>query len=123
MPADCFFHLRAPQNLHSLFIASIFISVWLKSFVILKGSFIEYPPHVFLVNIRRRCCALSATVRLQNSATLQWFLYLSETPYKSPAEDAELGTVRVSQQPVELPDIHHDLNAELGTTLVSRQLC
>ncbi|GFV84816.1 hypothetical protein TNCV_4297981 [Trichonephila clavipes] len=54
---------------------------------------------------------------------LQWFLYLSETPYKSPAEDIELGTVRVSQQLVELPDIQHDIDAELGTTLVSRQLC
>ncbi|GFV02013.1 hypothetical protein TNCV_4362631 [Trichonephila clavipes] len=31
------------------------------------------------------------------------------------------GTVRVSQQPVELPDIQHD--AELGTALVSQQLC
>ncbi|GFW00493.1 hypothetical protein TNCV_693321 [Trichonephila clavipes] len=34
------------------------------------------------------------------------------------AEDAELGTVRVSQQPVEMPDIQHDVDAELGTALV-----
>ncbi|GFV42164.1 uncharacterized protein TNCV_3163961 [Trichonephila clavipes] len=54
---------------------------------------------------------------------LHWFLYLSEMPCKSPAEDAELGTVRVSQQPVELLDIQHDVNAELGTALVSQQLC
>ncbi|GFW96522.1 hypothetical protein TNCV_2845791 [Trichonephila clavipes] len=54
---------------------------------------------------------------------LQWFLYLSETPCKSPAEDAELGTVRVSQQPVELPDIQPDVDAELRTALVSQQLC
>ncbi|GFV33291.1 hypothetical protein TNCV_1498131 [Trichonephila clavipes] len=37
--------------------------------------------------------------------------------------DAELGTVRVSQQPVEMPDIQHDVDAELGTVLVSQQLC
>ncbi|GFX54245.1 uncharacterized protein TNCV_3823441 [Trichonephila clavipes] len=42
---------------------------------------------------------------------------------KSSAEDAELGTVQVSQQPVELPDIQHDVDAELGTALVSQQLC
>ncbi|GFX46666.1 uncharacterized protein TNCV_4038171 [Trichonephila clavipes] len=54
---------------------------------------------------------------------LQWFLYLSETPCKLHAEDAELGTVRVSQQPVEMPDILPDVDAELGTALVSKQLC
>ncbi|GFV68839.1 general transcription factor II-I repeat domain-containing protein 2B [Trichonephila clavipes] len=54
---------------------------------------------------------------------LQWFLYLSETPCKLHAEDAELGTVRVSQQPVEMPDILPDVDAELGTALVSMQLC
>ncbi|GFU98476.1 uncharacterized protein TNCV_3653071 [Trichonephila clavipes] len=64
---------------------------------------------------RRRCCALSATARLRDSATLQWFLYLSETPCKLHAEDAKLGTVWVSQQPVEMPDIQHDVDAELGT--------
>ncbi|GFU06823.1 tigger transposable element-derived protein 1-like [Trichonephila clavipes] len=45
---------------------------------------------------------------------LEWFLYLSETPRKSPVEDAELGTVRVSQQRVELPVIQHDVDTELG---------
>ncbi|GFV99836.1 uncharacterized protein TNCV_5081961 [Trichonephila clavipes] len=54
---------------------------------------------------------------------LQWFLYLFETPCKLRAEDAELGTVRVSQQPVELSDIQHDVEAELGIALVSEQLC
>ncbi|GFU78036.1 uncharacterized protein TNCV_4855141 [Trichonephila clavipes] len=60
-----------------------------------------------------------------NIQLLQWFLYLSETPYKLHAEDAELGTIRVSQQPVEMPDIQHDVDAdaELGTALVSQQLC
>ncbi|GFX82090.1 hypothetical protein TNCV_398201 [Trichonephila clavipes] len=53
---------------------------------------------------------------------LQWFLYLSETPCKLHAEDAKLGTVRVSQQPVEMPDILPDVDAELGTALVSQQL-
>ncbi|GFT97617.1 hypothetical protein TNCV_1034531 [Trichonephila clavipes] len=32
-------------------------------------------------------------------------------------------TVRVSQQPVEMPDILPDVDAELGTALVSQQLC
>ncbi|GFX42155.1 uncharacterized protein TNCV_2135681 [Trichonephila clavipes] len=53
----------------------------------------------------------------------QWFLYLSETPCKLHAEDAELGTVRVSQQPVEMPDIQHDVDTELEAALVSQQLC
>ncbi|PRD36614.1 UNVERIFIED_CONTAM: hypothetical protein NCL1_08128 [Trichonephila clavipes] len=74
------------------------------------------PPPPPRVNIRRHCCALSATARLRDSAA-------SMTPCKSPAEDAKLGTVRVSQQPVELPDIQHDVDAELGTALVSQQLC
>ncbi|GFX58161.1 uncharacterized protein TNCV_4049191 [Trichonephila clavipes] len=54
---------------------------------------------------------------------LQWFLYLSETPCKLHAEDAELGTVRVSQLPVEMPVILPDVDAELRTALVSQQLC
>ncbi|GFU90057.1 uncharacterized protein TNCV_2707191, partial [Trichonephila clavipes] len=54
---------------------------------------------------------------------LQWFLYLSETPCKLHAEDAKLETVRVSQLPIEMPDIQHDVNVELGTALVSQQLC
>ncbi|GFT05950.1 hypothetical protein TNCV_3926891 [Trichonephila clavipes] len=61
--------------------------------------------------------------RVGEIQVLQWFLYLSETSCKSPAEDAELENVRVSQQPVELPDIQHDVDAELGTALMSRQLC
>ncbi|GFY36099.1 hypothetical protein TNCV_4844711 [Trichonephila clavipes] len=54
---------------------------------------------------------------------LQRFLYLSETPCKSPAEDAEFGTVQVSQQLVKLPDIQHHVDAELGTSQVSQKLC
>ncbi|GFX58835.1 uncharacterized protein TNCV_805391 [Trichonephila clavipes] len=43
---------------------------------------------------------------------LQWFQYLSETPCKLHAKDAELGTFRVSQLPVAMPDIQHDVDAE-----------
>ncbi|GFV71622.1 hypothetical protein TNCV_3534131 [Trichonephila clavipes] len=60
-------------------------------------------PNVGLLPLRRRCCALSATERLRDSAALHWFLYLYETPCKLHAEDAELGTVLVSQQLCELP--------------------
>ncbi|GFU80735.1 uncharacterized protein TNCV_514621 [Trichonephila clavipes] len=82
-------------------------------------------PNVCLLPLRRRCCALSATARLRDSAASlsQWFLYLSETPCKLHTEDAELWTVRVSQQPVKMPDILPDVDAELGTALVSQQLC
>ncbi|PRD21247.1 UNVERIFIED_CONTAM: hypothetical protein NCL1_52369 [Trichonephila clavipes] len=52
---------------------------------------------------------------------LQRFLYLFETPYKSPAEDAELATIRVSQKPVEMPYIQHSVDVELGTVLMSQQ--
>ncbi|PRD29563.1 UNVERIFIED_CONTAM: hypothetical protein NCL1_29000 [Trichonephila clavipes] len=52
---------------------------------------------------------------------VQWFLYLSGTPCKLQAEDAELGSVRVFQQPVEMPDIQHDVDAELGTVRLSQQ--
>ncbi|GFQ91242.1 hypothetical protein TNCT_55631 [Trichonephila clavata] len=45
---------------------------------------------------------------------LQRFLYLFETPCKSPAEDADLGTVWVSQKPAEMPNIQHAAEAELG---------
>ncbi|GFV29969.1 hypothetical protein TNCV_3100461 [Trichonephila clavipes] len=68
-------------------------------------------------------CPFKATARLRDSAASIWFLYLSETPCKLHAEDAELGTVRVTQQPVEMPDIQNDVNAKLGTALVSQQLC
>ncbi|GFU39474.1 hypothetical protein TNCV_5011291 [Trichonephila clavipes] len=54
---------------------------------------------------------------------LQWFIYFSETLCKSSDKDAKLGTVRVSQQPLELSDIQHDVNTELETALVSQQLC
>ncbi|GFT18518.1 hypothetical protein TNCV_1708331 [Trichonephila clavipes] len=64
-----------------------------------------------------------ATVRLRDSAALQRFLYLFETPCKSPAEDAELGIVRVSQKPIEKPDIQRSVDVELGTALMSQQLC
>ncbi|PRD33961.1 UNVERIFIED_CONTAM: hypothetical protein NCL1_16033 [Trichonephila clavipes] len=36
--------------------------------------------------------------------------------------DAELGTVQVSQQLVEMPDIERSVDAELGTVQVSQQL-
>ncbi|GFY01775.1 hypothetical protein TNCV_1467671 [Trichonephila clavipes] len=48
---------------------------------------------------------------------------LVKTPCKSPVEDAELGTVRVSQNPVERPDIQRSVDVEFGTALVSQQLC
>ncbi|GFT73350.1 hypothetical protein TNCV_4009611 [Trichonephila clavipes] len=74
---------------------------------------------------------------------LQRFLYRFKAPSKSTAEDAELGTVRVSQQPVEMlifthavdfdllvahqlveiSDIERSVDAELGTVLVSRSAC
>ncbi|GFV57395.1 uncharacterized protein TNCV_3569471 [Trichonephila clavipes] len=54
---------------------------------------------------------------------LQWFLYLFETPCKSPAKDAKLETVRASQKPVERPYIQRSVDVELGTALVSQQVC
>ncbi|GFU00654.1 hypothetical protein TNCV_4818211 [Trichonephila clavipes] len=54
---------------------------------------------------------------------LQRFLYLFETPCTSPAEEVELGTVRVSQKPVEMPDIQRNVDVEHETDLVSQQLC
>ncbi|GFT69833.1 hypothetical protein TNCV_3914441 [Trichonephila clavipes] len=41
-------------------------------------------------------------------------MYHFETPCKSPAEDAELGTVRMSQQPVEIPDSQRFVDSSLG---------
>ncbi|GFS94514.1 hypothetical protein TNCV_2015241 [Trichonephila clavipes] len=54
---------------------------------------------------------------------LQRFLYLFETPCKSSAEDTELGTVRVSREPIEMPYIQRSVDVELGTALVSQQFC
>ncbi|GFU78546.1 hypothetical protein TNCV_2301581 [Trichonephila clavipes] len=38
-------------------------------------------------------------------------------------KDAELGTIQVSHQLVEMPDIEHSVDTELATTLVFQQLC
>ncbi|GFX93040.1 hypothetical protein TNCV_139841 [Trichonephila clavipes] len=40
---------------------------------------------------------------------------------KSPAEDVGLGTVRMSQKPVEMLYIQSSIDVELGTVLVSQQ--
>ncbi|GFT36135.1 hypothetical protein TNCV_3778481 [Trichonephila clavipes] len=53
---------------------------------------------------------------------LQKFLYLFQTPCKSPAEDAKLGTAQVSQQSVEVLDTQNAVDAYHGTILVSHQL-
>ncbi|GFX91860.1 hypothetical protein TNCV_3576901 [Trichonephila clavipes] len=44
-----------------------------------------------------------------------------QTLCKSPAEDAELETVQVSQQPVQMLDTQHAFNTKLGTVLVPHQ--
>ncbi|GFT93576.1 hypothetical protein TNCV_677201 [Trichonephila clavipes] len=54
---------------------------------------------------------------------LQRFLYLFETPCKSPAEGAEIGTVLMSHRLVEMPDIERSVDSELKTALVSQELC
>ncbi|GFX48938.1 hypothetical protein TNCV_2797291 [Trichonephila clavipes] len=54
---------------------------------------------------------------------LQQFLYLFEIPCKLPAEDTTFGTVWVFLKPVEMPDIQRSVDANLGTALVSLQLC
>lgn len=61
MPAASSFHLRTPQNLHSLFIASFFIILWLSKSRVssYSNTALSNTRHVFLVNIRRRCCALT----------------------------------------------------------------
>ncbi|GFU65154.1 hypothetical protein TNCV_4056241 [Trichonephila clavipes] len=52
---------------------------------------------------------------------VQQFLYPFETPCKSPAEDAELGIVQVSQKHVEMLDIQRSVNIELVNVQLSQQ--
>ncbi|GFX56513.1 hypothetical protein TNCV_74591 [Trichonephila clavipes] len=72
-----------------------------------------YDPNIAVVPFhKQRFCKIQL---------LRRFLYLFETPCKSPAEKAELGTL-VSQQPVKMRDTQHSVNTDLGTVLVSFQL-
>ncbi|GFY35467.1 hypothetical protein TNCV_195701 [Trichonephila clavipes] len=52
---------------------------------------------------------------------LQRLLCLFEKSCKSPAEDAELRTVRVSQKSVEMPDVQRSVDVELGSVQKSQQ--
>ncbi|GFX29213.1 hypothetical protein TNCV_3217471 [Trichonephila clavipes] len=80
----------------------------IKSLVILKCS---NTPHVFLVNIRRHCCAFQQQRRLRDSAASTVFV-----------SHRDAMTVQVSQQPVEMLDTQYAVDADLGTDLVSNQL-
>ncbi|GFR32756.1 hypothetical protein TNCT_135781 [Trichonephila clavata] len=77
-------------------------------------SYLDLNPHYSLsTRLQQRVCEIQLVQR---------FLYLFETPCKSSAEDAELGTVRLSQKSGEMPDIQHAVDVKLGTALVSQQL-
>ncbi|GFW92882.1 hypothetical protein TNCV_3495151 [Trichonephila clavipes] len=91
----------------------------------------------------RRCCALSAASRQRNfaastvSVSLRRHVsrllkkrslgLLSQQPVEmldtQHAVDADHGTVLVSHQFVEMTDIERSVDAELETALVSQQLC
>ncbi|GBP93510.1 hypothetical protein EVAR_98262_1 [Eumeta japonica] len=117
MPAASSFHQSTAK---STFFVRFYYGFVIKLTRRTQMQLVEYP-HVFLLNIRRRCCALSATARL-----LQLLQRCLSSPLRcqifSVVLTSSLGTVQVSQQPVEMLDTQHAVEGGFETVLVSHQL-